>query len=231
MIDHYDWPGGRETVIRFGPADRPLVILLLPLFDEYNRTRTFAVGLSHLLASRRLAVAIPDLPGQGESTVPTEHATLEAWRQAIDALVDAEALRRPVHLATMRGSALLDDVTGVESVWRFAPVPGRAVLNDLRRAEAINGRKDWSAFGIDSAPAVLVGNEIGWPLYAALEAHGALSSPRRRCRTIRLDSDPAVADLKLAGTPLWRRAEPGDDPALAALLADDLVAWIDRCGT
>jgi hypothetical protein len=230
LIDHYDWPGGREVVMRFGPASGPVVIMLLPLFDEYNRTRSFAVGLARLLAAQGLAVMLPDLPGQAESIVPTEHATLEAWRQALDAIVRVEARSRPVHLAVMRGAALLDDAAGVTSVWRFAPVPGHAVLSDLRRAEAINGRKDWSAFSIDSPPANLVGNAIGWPLYAALEAHGALATPDVPCRTVRLDSDPAVADVKLAGTPLWRRAEPGDDPALARLLADDLVTWVGRCG-
>ena len=40
----------------------------------------------------------------------------------------------------------------------------------------------------------------------------------------------AAADIKFAGAPLWRRAEPGNDLALAALIADDVAAWIARCG-
>ena len=48
-------------------------------------------------------------------------------------------------------------------------------------------------------------------------------------RTVRLDTDPQPADRHVPGTPLWRRAEPGNDPALAVLLADDIADWIARC--
>lgn len=226
MIYHYDWSGGREAMLRFGPDVGPVVILLLPLFDEHNRTRTFGVAIARALAEAGIATVLPDLPGQGESEVPTERATLEAWQQALQTVVATQgAVRRP-HLGVMRGAALLDSVSGVSSVWRFAPVPGRAMLNDLRRAEAVSGRKDWSAFGLESPPANLVGNELGWPLYAALDAHTALEPRDVPLRTVRLDSDPAVADLKVPGPPLWRRAEPGHDPALALRLAQDLAEWV-----
>ena len=229
MIDHYDWRGGREAMLRFGPVAGPVVILLLPLFDEHNRTRTFGVTIARALTEVGIATVLPDLPGQGESDVPTEHATLEAWQQALQAIVAAQgAVRRP-HLAVMRGAAVLDSVWGVSSVWRFAPIPGRAVLNDLRRAEAVSGRKDWSGFGLESPPANLVGNELGWPLYAALDAHTALEPRNVPLRTVRLESDPAVADRKVPGPPLWRRAEPGNDATLARLLAQDLAEWVRQC--
>ena len=48
-------------------------------------------------------------------------------------------------------------------------------------------------------------------------------------RTVRLESDAAEADAKVAGSPLWRRAEPGEDAALAAALAADLAAWTKQC--
>ncbi len=214
---------------RFGPDAGPVVIMLLPLFDEYNRTRTFGMAIARALADSGLASVLPDLPGQGESAAPTERATLEAWQQALEAVIAAHAAVRPPHLAVMRGAALLDSATGVKSVWRLAPIPGRAVLNDLRRAEAVSGRKDWSAFGLDSPPANLVGNELGWPLYAALEAHTALEGRDVPLRTVRLDTDPALADLKLPGPPLWRRAEPGHDAVLALRLAQDLADWIHQC--
>lgn len=215
--------------MRFGPDTGPVVVMLPALFEEHNRTRTFTVAMLRALAAIGVASVLPDLPGQGESVVPTERATVEAWQQALAGLVAAQGAVRPVHLGVMRGAALLDSATGVKSVWRFAPVPGRAVLNDLRRAEAVSGRKDWSAFNLDSPPANLVGNDIGWPLYAALEVHEALGMPAVPLRTVRLDSDPALADLKLPGAPLWRRAEPGHDAALAQRLADDLAAWVRQC--
>jgi hypothetical protein len=51
-----------------------------------------------------------------------------------------------------------------------------------------------------------------------------------RLRTVRLDSDPMVADRHIDGAPLWRRSEPDNDIALAALLADDIAGWIATCG-
>ena len=44
---------------------------------------------------------------------------------------------------------------------------------------------------------------------------------------VRLESDPRAADRKLPGSALWRAAEPGVDPALQALIADDVARWIN----
>lgn len=216
--------------MRFGSGGAaPTIILLPPLFDEHNRTRRLIVTVARLLAEVGMTAILPDLPGQGESEVATEHATLEAWRAAAAALVEAYHDATPPHVASFRGGALIDTAGSAASIWRFAPVPGRAVLNDLRRAEAVSGRKDWSSFSVESPPALLVGNAINWALYSALDAQAALEVPTVPVRTVRLDSDPAVADRKLPGVPLWRRSEPGDDPALAGLLADDLAAWVRAC--
>ena len=40
------------------------------------------------------------------------------------------------------------------------------------------------------------------------------------------DGASAPADIKVEGAPLWRRAEPDNDPMLAALLAGDIVDWV-----
>ena len=34
----------------------------------------------------------------------------------------------------------------------------------------------------------------------------------------------------IAGTPLWLRAEPGEDAAMAAAIAADIAAWCKTCG-
>ena len=57
MIDHYDWVGGREAMMRFGPATGPVVVAVLPLFEEANRTRTFLSGVLRRLAERDIASA------------------------------------------------------------------------------------------------------------------------------------------------------------------------------
>ncbi len=67
MIDHYDWPGGREAMLRFGPTNGPVMIVAPPLFEEANRTRAFVVTILRALAERGIASALPDLPGTGES--------------------------------------------------------------------------------------------------------------------------------------------------------------------
>ena len=34
----------------------------------------------------------------------------------------------------------------------------------------------------------------------------------------------------IAGTPLWLRAEPGEDAAMASAIAADIAAWSTTCG-
>ena len=79
MIDHYDWPGGREAMLRFGPATGPVVIAVMPLFEEANRTRAFMVAMLRALADRGIAGILPDLPGTGESRTEAKDITLSDW--------------------------------------------------------------------------------------------------------------------------------------------------------
>ena len=37
-------------------------------------------------------------------------------------------------------------------------------------------------------------------------------------------------DEAIAGTPLWLRAEPGEDAAMADAVAADIAAWSRTCG-
>ena len=68
-----------------GPDTGPVAVVALPLFEEANRTRAFAVTICRALAKRGVASVLPDLPGQGESLVPTEAARLPDWRSAFAA--------------------------------------------------------------------------------------------------------------------------------------------------
>lgn len=229
MIDHYDWPGGREAMLRFGPDDGPVVIFIPALFEEHNRTRHLAVAIARGLERLGLASLLPDLPGQGESVVPTQAATLDSWRHAVKSLSAARLAVRPVVLASLRGAAIVDSVAGLSGVWRLSPVTGRAMLTDLQRAEAVSGRRDVASFRPGDPPIGLVGNLIAWPLYSTLLADDALTEPPAPLRTVRLNSDPAPADARYPGAPLWRRSEPGSDPTLAKLLAADIADWVRTC--
>ena len=62
MIDQYVWRGGKELMLRFGPADGPLVIVTLPLFEEANRLRAFAVTLCRALVDERRTMVFFESP-------------------------------------------------------------------------------------------------------------------------------------------------------------------------
>ena len=235
MIDHYDWPGGREAMLRFGPDTGPVVIGLLPLLEEANRTRTFLVTMLRRLADRGIGSVLPDLPGTGESMAPTSSLSLASMGDAVRAL--AVALRdqgRMPHSAAIRSGALLDVHADVRR-WHFAPHGARELRHELQRQKLLG--KIWSGEGewfdaLAEGPGRTVevaGNVLPAAFFAELGAYPALFLRSPGDRVVRLDTDAAGAERKVAGAPLWRRAEPDNDPILAALLADDIAAWVRQC--
>ena len=210
-IDHYDWRGadgggGREAQLRFGPGGVPRVVVALPLYEEANRTRPLAVTLLRLLAARGIGGVLPELPGTGESLIATRDARLADMRAAFAAV----AGRGDVAVA-IRSGALIDTGAAVRSRWHLSPVEGSDLVRELGR--------------VDDGAGAFAGNVIGERMMAELAAAHPASA-----RVVRLESDPRDAAVKLPGSPLWRRAEPGNDPALAAALAADIAAWVATCG-
>jgi len=209
LIDHYDWAGGREAMLRFGPDTGPVVVAGLPLFEEANRTRTFVVTILRALAERGIAGALPDLPGQGESLIQTEQATLTGMRAGFAA---ACAPFDTAYAFAIRSGALLDTHAEVAGRCHFVPATGAELVRELGR---IRGAQDANNYaGNLLSPALLAEFDDATPAAA---------------RTVRLEGDARAADAKLRGAPLWRRAEPDNDPALATLLADDIAAWVRAC--
>lgn len=218
----------------FGPGDGPVVVLAMPLFEEANRTRAFATSLLRSLGDRGIASALPDLPATGESLVPTEDARLQDWRRAF---ADAAAVfsndGRTVHVASIRGGALVTRDAVAASGWQFAPALGDALVRAMLRARAVAEPGVPLTFDAGDAtdagpPIALAGNLVARSLLR--ELHVAERDMREPTRVVRLERDPAVADRTLAGSPLWLRAEPDNDRALAEALADDLADWVRRCG-
>lgn len=217
-------------MIRFGPATGPVVVAVLPLLEEANRTRTFVSGMLRRLAARDIAGALPDLPGQGESLVPTQNAMLAGWRTALASAATAAAGERPVHILSFRGGALLDHDVKAASRWQLAPAKGEALVRELLRTSAAAGARidiDLGNYNDEGGPVTIAGNALSRTLLRDLNAADCVRDGK--IRVVRLETDPAVADRKVAGAPLWRQSEPGDDPALADLLADDIADWIAQC--
>ncbi len=216
MIGRYDWAGGSEAMLRFGPNTGPIVVLALPLFEEANRTRTLAVTMLRALADHGIASVLPDFPGQGESEHPTAQFSLSNARQAYDDLVENLLPERRVHGAAIRSGAL------VGGQWQFSPATGNDLLRDLARIRQL---ADGESLDHADAPIEIAGNLIAPGALAEL----ADAVPPESGRVVRLESDPREANLKIPGMPLWRRSEPGNDPALAEILAADLARWVRAC--
>ncbi|TKD52201.1 hypothetical protein FBR43_09285 [Sphingomonas baiyangensis] len=221
-------------MLRFGLTTGAVVLLAMPLFEEANRTRALIVTMLRALAEHGIGAALPDLPGTGESLVPTEAARLEDWRAAF-AAAEEQVTRGGgrVHIASLRGGALVDTRANCAGRWHFAPVAGAALVRDLMRARQASAREagepfDPAAIAPGGPPVELAGNLLAPELIDELK--GAVPTAAAPLRTVRLLTEAAAADHKIAARPLWRRAEPENNPALARELAADLAAWVKTCG-
>jgi hypothetical protein len=233
MIDRYTWPDGSEAMLRYGPDRGPVVVAALPLFEEANRTRTFVVTILRRLAQLGIASVLPDVPGQGESLVPLETVTLLRMREAIAGVVDQfDAQGRKCFALGVRSGALLDMLGLFAGRWHLSPVAGEDLMRELVRvhqAAQIGVRVDaYSLMGSDE-PRNIAGNLISADMAADLHCALLYDEPCIPHRVVRLEGDTKPADRNFPGAPLWRRVEPDNDPALAALLADDIAAWIRAC--
>jgi hypothetical protein len=217
VIDHYDWAGGREAMLRFGPDSGPVVVAAMPLLEEWNRTRAFVVTLLRMLADRGIASVLPDLPGQGESVALL--ADLGRMQEAMAAA--AAAMGRPTVALSVRSGALLDGKASHLARWHLAPTSGTDLCRDLGRVFRAGGGR-----GEPEGPVTIAGTELSASFLASLTG----AEPAGGARVIRLATDPRPADRHVEGVALWRRAEPGNDAELAVVLADDIRGWIDTCG-
>lgn len=233
MIDHYDWRGGREAMMRFGRSDAPVVVIALPPFEEANRLRSLAVALARRLANEGLAAAIPDLPGTGESLTDIAATRLADWH---DAFVAATASTGETRLiASIRAAALFDQDNDAIGHWRLSPQDGPRLLREMMRTRIAGLRED----GRDATGTTLreeaktdgielSGHWLTPALFGDLEEAAPL--PVDPLRTVRLGGDVQPADHLMDAPPLWRRAEPDNDIVLAQMLADDIAGWMKICG-
>jgi hypothetical protein len=198
----------RASWLRYGVNHDLQILVIEPLFEEANRCRKLVADTMRALDALGIGSRLADLPGTGESPIGIADVRIADWRDAIQGYA-------PALVASFRGGALVDEAASV-GVWRFAPETGIRVVRDLKRAALASS--DSALYG---------GHALGDAFLAELEA--ATPFPLTRLRTVRLDSDAGEADAKVRGSPLWRRAEPGEDSELAATLAADLADWAKQC--
>lgn len=215
-------------MLRFGPSGGPVVVAAPALFEEANRTRAFLVRVLRLLASRGIASLLPDLPGTGESLLPTHEATLNDWRTAFAAVLRTAAT--PVLVMAIRGGALVDAVADGPARYHFASITGTSLVRDLVRARQAAAREDGEQFDAGELdrpgpPVMLAGNLVNRELLSEL----ARAEPAPAARNVRISTDPYPANLRLHGRPLWRASDPDIDETLAAALAADIADRVGRC--
>ena len=194
--------------LRFGVNHDQQILVIEPLFEEANLCRRLIADFMRALDAHGIGSELADLPGTGESLIDIADVRLCDWREAVKR-------RDPTFIASFRGGALIDDGAS-RGVWRFAPETGMRIARDLKRTVLTS--RDNTFFS---------GHALNASFLEELEA-ATLPSPAN-LRTVRLESDPQPADLKMPGSPLWRRAEPSEDRALAEALAKDLSKWIEQC--
>jgi hypothetical protein len=213
--DAYTVDGCGEWMMRIGAAEAPPILFVPPLFEEMNRTRALIAAMMRALAVRGYGCWLPDLPGTGESERPLEEVSWDDWRAAVSEAADhaAAASGRAPLVAALRGACLIDEAAEGAGHWRMAPVAGASLTRDMERS---------GLAGVDYA---------GYAPSPALRAEVAAAQPEpvARLRTVRLASDRAEADGRIAGPALWRRSEPGRSAALADAAAADLAAWAKTC--
>lgn len=226
--ENYAWRGGREAVLRFGPDRGTTLLVMQPLFEEANRTRRTLVEVMRILGNEfGISSALPDLPGTGDSMVPTVEVRFDDWAEAIAAC--GAALPQPVLTLSIRGGALLDRFAGTAHRWRLSPQSGQRLLRDMLRSTALSS--DFKVTEIEeqarATPTMLAGNLLHPDLFAAL--HDAEPDTGVSTRTVGIAGEAGTFDYEIAAVPLWRRAEPGEDPQLVAALTDELLSWVNRC--
>ena len=223
MNHTYHWSGGEEFLLQVCPEAPIQIILISPLFEEANRLRKTLVDVMHGLKARGFGITLPDFPATGESIVPLSNTTLDDWKAAVAVLVSQHrSAGRVVILASFRGGALIDSDAQADGVWRLAQETGARLMRDMRRMVTARPSATNTSSGLESMGYALP------PLFVdALE--NALPQPVMKLRSVRLQNDSNEADARIAGAPLWRRSEPGEDAELVAAIIDDIADWATLC--
>jgi hypothetical protein len=215
----YQYGGGHEQCLCFGPDDAERRILILPpLFDEMNRTRHTLVQAMRVLAVRSIASCLPDYPGCNESNAALAQQSINSWRGAIVSAANSFGV---THIFSVRGGGLLDDAPGLPVI-RLASVKGASLVKILVRTQIASDKESGIPTTADglaqqalSGTVTLAGNVLSAQLWSDLDS--ALPAQSH------MISEMHLADVQ--GSALWLRAEPGYNADMSAALAEALDTW------
>lgn len=207
----------------FGPERGEQLLIVPPLFEELNRTRKLISDVMRALAARAIGTHLPDLPGTGESEKELGDVAWPDWRYAV---ADAATASGATRLLAIRGGCLLDDALPARPHMRFSPVEGKRLIRDLIRARSLTD----DDFDSDAQKTVFAGQATmlgGYPIGASLACsfRDAVYPALDDVMTVRLETEHGDADAKIAGPPLWRRAEPRGSAELTETLAVTIIDW------
>ena len=209
-----------DGCFRIGPEMAIQVLVVEPLFEEANRMRRTLTSVMRGLARHGIGSILPDLPGTGESLTEIAEVRLADLQAAVKDVADrVRGSSTRLIIASFRGGALIDARAQADSWWRCAPETGSRLVRDLKRTQMASNDK--------GERLKLAGHALSPDFIAELEA--AIPTAVQPVRTVRLATDAAEADAKIVGSPLWRRAEPGEDPQFCDAIVADLVEWSRTC--
>jgi hypothetical protein len=220
----YEFGGTTEFRLTIGdPAADRCLLIIPPLFDEMNRMRRVLVRAAHLLATHGRFIVLPALPGTNESLSLLAEQSIAGWGSAMLAAGQDCGV---THIASFRGGALIDGCAPHLPHWRLAPAKGSSLLKTMIRTR-IAGDKEAGIIVTEAQLMALAktasidfaGNVLGPDMVAQLASAQPEALPNMTERKLGQD---------IAGSPLWLRTEPQDDPVFAANIAADLDCWLDR---
>ncbi len=208
-----------EYALIFDRARNTRLLIVPALFDEANRLRRFTVELMRRLDSAGIDSMLPDLPGTNESVQSLEAQTGPGWRAAIDAAATHFAA---THVLGIRGGCLYAP-RGLPG-WHYAPVKGALLLRQMMRARILASREAGREETQDELAALgahegldLSGHRLGPALLRDLQAAEALAE----------EHIARIAQDEIGGSGLWLRAEPGEAPEQADVLAKIIVESLE----
>lgn len=177
------------------------------------------------LAERDVGSLLIDLPGCNEGVAALEEQSLTKWRAAV---TTGASQLGATHIASLRGGALIDDGATDLPHWRLAPAKGPSLLKTMIRTRIAGDKEDGKATSeaglmeaAKAAPIELAGNLLGPAMVSELACAEPADVAKLTVRTLGQD---------IAGSTLWLRPEPQDDPTMSAAIAADLDQWSASCG-